>query len=357
MWCLRVTREPPPPVEGADWEKFLKLAESHGVRPLVHQALAEASPPELTQFFRANAIRNLYLTAELLRLLRLLDAHAIRAVPLKGPALAQSLYGDLALREFGDLDVLVQEPDLRKATELLEAQGYHLDAALDPRGEAAHIRNDQDFPFHHPAKGILIELHWRFTPRWFAFPISPAQVWLRLQPIPLAGREVPSLCPEHLFLFLAAHGAKHRWCALKWLCDLAQLIHRHPRLDWDWIVDQARRAHATRVLLLAVHLAAQLGAPVPPELHGRARRDPKVQALAADIWRDIENPAGLDELGLFLWGLKVQDRWRDRSLRCLLILTRPTAADQAFLPLPRSLSFLHILTHPIRILSQRILRR
>jgi len=250
-------------------------------------------PPELTQFFRANAIKNLYLTAELLRILRLLDAQGIRAVPLKGPALAQSLYGDLALREFCDLDVLVQETDLRKARELLEAQGYHLDASLDPRGEAAHIRNEQDYPFRHPAKGILIELHWRFAPRWFAFPLAPSQVWPRLQPMHLAGREVPSFCPEHLFLFLAAHGAKHRWCALKWLCDLAQLIHRHPRLDWEWIVDQARRSHAVRVLLLGIHLAAQLGAPVPPELKERAQRDPKVQALAAGVWRDIENPASL----------------------------------------------------------------
>ncbi len=87
MWCLRVNREGPPPVEGVDWQQFLKLAESHGVRPLVHQALAEASPPELTQFFRANAIHTLYLTAELLRILRLLDAQGIRAAPLKGPAL------------------------------------------------------------------------------------------------------------------------------------------------------------------------------------------------------------------------------------------------------------------------------
>jgi hypothetical protein len=335
---------------------FLRLAEHHGVRPLVRQALAETAPPELTQFFRANAIRNLYLTAELLRLLRLLDAQGIRAVPLKGPALAQSLYGDLALREFGDLDVLVQETDLRKARDLLEAQGYHLDFALDPRDEAAYVRDGQHYLLLHPAKGIVIELHWRFAPRWFAFPLSPSQVWPRLQPIPLAGREVPSLCPEHLFLFLAAHGAKHRWCALKWLCDLVQLIHRHPRLDWEWLVDQARRSHAMRVLLLAIHLAAQLGAAVPPELRERARRDATVQALAADVWRDIENPLGPEDLGGFLWDLRAQERWRDRLLRCLLVLTIPTATDQAFLPLPRSLSFLYAVVRPIRILWQRLLR-
>ena len=152
-------------------------------------------PPELTQFFRAHAIDTLYLTAELLRILRLLDAQGIRAVPLKGPALAQSLYGDLALREFCDLDLLVQETDLPKARHLRETQGYHLTFPLDPRDEAAYIRDEQDYQLRHPAKGILIELHWRFTPRWFAFPLAPAQVWPRLQPMRLAGREVPSLRP------------------------------------------------------------------------------------------------------------------------------------------------------------------
>ena len=354
--CLRPRPAPaaPPPL---DWPAFLRLAEHHGVRPLVHQALAETAPPELTQFFRANAINSLYLTAELLRILRLLDAQGIRAVPFKGPALAQSLYGDLALREFGDLDLLVQETDLRKARELLETQGYHLDFPLDSRDEAAHIRNGQHYHLLHPAKGIVIELHWRFAPRWFAFPLSPSQVWPRLQPMHLAGRQVPSFCPEHLFLFLAAHGAKHRWCALKWLCDLARLIHQHSRLDWEWLVDQARRTHAMRVLLLGIHLAAELGAAVPPELKERARRDAKVQALAAGVWRNVQNPGGLDVLGACLWDLKAQERLRDRLLYCLVVLTRPTVTDQAFLPLPRSLSFLHALTRPIRILWQRILRR
>lgn len=353
--CLRpgqISVSPP-----LDWPAFLRLAENHGVRPLVHQALAETAPPELTRFFRANAIKSLYLTAELLRILRHLDAQGIRAVPLKGPALAQSLYGDLALREFSDLDLLVQETDLRKARVLLEAQGYHLDFPLDPRDEAAYVRNGQHYHLLHPAKGIVIELHWRFAPRWFAFPLSPSQVWPRLQPMHLAGREVPSFCPEHLFLFLAAHGAKHRWCALKWLCDLAQLIHQHPRLDWEWLVDQARRSHAMRVLLLGIHLAAELGAAVPPELKERAQRDAKVQALAAGVWRNVRNPLGPEDLGGFFWDLRAQERWRDRLLRCLLVLTIPTVTDQAFLPLPRSLSFLHTLTRPVRILWQRILRR
>ena len=197
--CLR-PRHPGTPASSPaspplDWPAFLRLAEYHGVRPLVHQALAETAPPELTQFFRAHTINTLVLTAELLRILRLLDAQGIRAVPFKGPALAQSLYGDLALREFCDLDLLVRETDLRNARELLEAQGYRLDFALDPRDEAAYIRDEQDYQLRHPAKGILIELHWRFTPRWFAFPLAPAQVWPRLQPMRLAGREVPSLRP------------------------------------------------------------------------------------------------------------------------------------------------------------------
>ena len=75
---------------------------------------------------------------------------------------------------------------------------------------------------------------------------------------------------------------------------------------------------------------------------------------------------GNSKIGLFLTirrrrrtALKIQRLTGGALLRVPkpLILTRPTAADQAFLPLPRSLSFLHTLTHPIRILWQRILKR
>ena len=52
---------------------------------------------QLRDAFYANAAHNTLLARELLKLLRLLETHGIPALPFKGPVLAVSVYGSLAL--------------------------------------------------------------------------------------------------------------------------------------------------------------------------------------------------------------------------------------------------------------------
>ena len=99
-----------------DWDKLLELAGWHGAMPLLYVTFKRVAPeqipaPVLNQLqaqYHANDMRNIILTRELLRLLQLLAAHGIEAVPYKGPALALTLYNNLALRQFTDLDILVR---------------------------------------------------------------------------------------------------------------------------------------------------------------------------------------------------------------------------------------------------------
>ena len=112
-----------------DWDALVRLARPHGMLPLVADALGEAgvAPPAvraaLERALRDNLRRNVFLTAELFKLLALLEARGVPAVPYKGPALAALLYGNVGLRQFGDLDVLVRARDLGRAKELLLASG------------------------------------------------------------------------------------------------------------------------------------------------------------------------------------------------------------------------------------------
>ena len=93
--------------EDVDWQAFLQLATSHGVRPLVYEtlhatcweALPESVQRELTHFYSANSAKNRFLAGELLRILQLFEDENILAVPFKGPVLAAVLYDNLALRE------------------------------------------------------------------------------------------------------------------------------------------------------------------------------------------------------------------------------------------------------------------
>ena len=88
------------------WPLILERAYSQQVYPLLYRNLRELGfrgvsekvQTELKGLFLANALRNQLLAEELARLLGLLGEAGIRVVPLKGVALAQSLYGDAAAR-------------------------------------------------------------------------------------------------------------------------------------------------------------------------------------------------------------------------------------------------------------------
>ena len=98
-----------------DWFKAIDLASGHRLSAILScqvQQHAAARVPEtirlcLIERFRAQTIRNFELTRELLEVLSVLEKSGVGALAFKGPVLAQQLYGDLSLREFLDLDILV----------------------------------------------------------------------------------------------------------------------------------------------------------------------------------------------------------------------------------------------------------
>src|SRR5574337_617243 len=92
--------------EELSWSVILQQAQAHDVFPLLYRNLLTPGCPgvpaevraTLDRLYKTNAIRNLLLARELARLLQAFSAASIPVVPLKGVALAESLYGDPALR-------------------------------------------------------------------------------------------------------------------------------------------------------------------------------------------------------------------------------------------------------------------
>src|SRR5258708_4194656 len=109
-----------------NWERVLHLAEINKLVPLLHYHLhairPDAVPIAILSGLRDRALAiatsNLQRTGELLRSLSLLESHGISAIPMKGPALAASAYGNLGLRHYNDLDILVRERDVIEARDL-----------------------------------------------------------------------------------------------------------------------------------------------------------------------------------------------------------------------------------------------
>src|SRR3989454_2276525 len=164
---------------------------------------------ELRSEGRWIARRNLRLTGELLSVLDLFEAQGIPAVPLKGPLLALLAYGNLALREFGDLDILVRRADVERAKRLLLSHGYRPELFVEAAHEAALLACGYHYPLRRD-DGLAVELHWSLAPREFPYPLDAEEVWTRLRPVRLGGRTLYTLGSEDLLLFLCAHGGE-RW--------------------------------------------------------------------------------------------------------------------------------------------------
>jgi hypothetical protein len=363
-------------LENMDWEYVLQTARRHGVAPLLYWHLDAVSPevvPEdvfdrLRDHFRANNLRNLFLTGELLRILKAFEAYGILAVPYKGPALAASAYGNLALREFHDLDVLVHRHDVPKAKEVLASMGYRALYQLTGAREAAFLLSQCEHPFVRDDGKCSVELHWEVIESHF-FPLDTERLWDRLDQIPLGGDTVLNLSPEDMLLILCVHGTKHAWERLGWICDVAELIRVHQDIGWERVTKQASVPGGERMLLLGLFLARDLlGADLPEEVSRRVQADPTLKALARRIlerlfWETGDSSGflmGYEAPALHTLHLEVRERLRDKIRYCVRKAITMRGEDLELLPLPKFLFPFYFVIRPIRLASKygrRVLKR
>jgi hypothetical protein len=382
--------------EDVDWTYLLRTARRHGVMPLLWRSLQATCPEAVPQatlaqlrgHFHANARRNALLTKRLLTLVDLLEAHDIPVIPLKGPVLAASIYGNLALRQFGDLDILVHEQDVPRARDLLRSLGYQPRSQQSSTQETAALQVRFHSQFADPDRKVLVELHWRLIDWQFPFPFDLDRLWERFESVSLAGTVVRSFPPEDLLLFLCVHGSKpgHRWGQLGQICDVAELVRAHQGLDWGQVVAQAGRFGSERRLLLGLLLARDLlGTALPEKVRLRIQSDPWVPSLTAQVceWLFREDEGRDGGLKRYLFDLNALERRQDRVRFCLRSATTSTAVKWALrspigllrlpysyldrtqsrngwiwpLPLFALLSFLYHLLLPIRSVARHGLSR
>jgi Uncharacterised nucleotidyltransferase len=366
---------------GIDWGHLIELAEAHRVVPLLYWGLKIACPdavPEITSgrlrdAFHASAGHNLFLADELLTIIALLERHGICAVPFKGPVLAASAYGDLSLRQFGDLDVVIHERDIPEAGVLLESRGYRPMESWVQTGwgqNATRLRTRVEYNRSFAARdgGCVVELHWAFAEPYNAFHPEKGPLWEHLRWVDLAGARVRTFAPEDSLLILCVHGARHRWNRLAWICDIAELCHAQPALDWRRALEEAQRLRVERILFLGLRLARDLlGIDLPGPVLRPIAADRAVESLAnhacerlfcepGRLHGILERPFTTDGISLesARFQFRVRDRLRDRlryvSYLVQLALT-PTREDRELLPLPTPLASLAYLVRPIRLIG------
>lgn len=352
---------------GLRWPQLLAMSNRHGMHPFLYRHLADVCPEQLSREAHAELWsrherllrRNQAQAEELQRLLRALQEAGIDAIPYKGPVLAMQLHGDLSLREFGDLDILLPRERVLAAKQSLLALGYE---AAYPIGEAAE-RYMLDAPSHYHfvlSRGdsaYVVELHWRTDPD---FPAEESELpgWWQQRPREqLINITHPTFHRRELFLLLCLHGSKHHWSSLRWLADAAELALSLDEDDWRWTLARSRRLRATRRYTLGLLLLRRMfGRALPPfvetELSTAAAMSAEADRLQAELLS--ENSVSPGAFALLQRDFRLLDTPAQRFRFVLRTLLGPSMAELTRWRLPRPLYFLYAPLRLARLLTKRL---
>ena len=328
-----------------DWEAVLRLADDHGTSSLLYQNLSRLGdevPSDVLALLRERYERNVHktlvLAGELIRILDSMDALGVEAVPYKGIVLSEVYYGDMAMRQSGDMDLFIRGRDLGRIKSAVCELGYAPRVPIREEAEEDYIASGYECTFDSSLGRNLLELQWALQPRFYAVDYDMDGLLARAVNVTVAGRGVKTPSPEDLLLVLSVHAAKHVWARLIWLCDIAQILKRE-NLNWDWVEGQARELGIERILRVTLLLTRDLlGATIPAAMV-EAMRDQVAcgfaDEIAAGMARGVTHD--VEQVSYFRLMMRLRERRADR-LRFLARLTfTPGPGEWEAVRLPRVL--------------------
>ena len=340
-----------------DWAALLSAAADHGVAPLVCKRLEDLAGDSLPviwrehfrQEFARNTRRNLFLAAELFRVLATLERCCVQAIPFKGPVLAAQAYGDIALRQFADLDVVLPHSEIIEAHRVLESLGFR------PENSGCAMAEGPvpgQYAYRNESREALVELHTEKTMRYLPVPLGWEAVRSRFETVSVGGQQLRTFSLEDTLLLLCVHGTKHFWSRLGWICDIAELVQSPRGVDWLRSENLARHMRCRRMWLLGLALANKiLEAPLPELVLQQIRSDPSVAALSRQVQAQFLNSeeSNFGAAQRLYFRVISQDTFAEGLRQLSVVATRPTEEDWHAHGLPRWAAPLYAVLRPWRI--------
>lgn len=260
---------------GDDWERIIDASDQHGISSLMHRNLA-ASPAVLPQKIRTTLHMRYLRTAEqnlrryhlVSGIIKAADLAGIALIPLKGIYLALRVYGNIALREMSDVDILVRHHHIDIFGDILLDNGFvPLHAEKEPFMKTGH-----HLRYSHVQNGLVVEVHWDLMDPEDAITVDIGALWERSLPMNDERPSPRELSAEDLLLYLSVHLANHTFClGLRGVYDIAEtLVLFRNRIDWDALLELSRRWKADRALYINLCLVKELLAvALPPDTLAR----------------------------------------------------------------------------------------
>ena len=221
-------------------ERLCESAARHGMLGHLHHVMrgdpsatydAELSV-RVAELYRTWAERSLRQSAHLLQILAAMDARGVAALTVKGPTWAELLYGDVTLRNWVDLDLVVAHHQAAAARDVLIGLGLE-----DGQVFAEHLldrerHTEGEVSMHSADKDLLVDIHWQVGVGYSGGALTGERLLAAAETRQLLGRPVRVPSATDTVLLMAVHGARHRWANVEDLLGLAVTTSRTPESAW-----------------------------------------------------------------------------------------------------------------------------
>jgi hypothetical protein len=302
-----------------NWEAVLARMGGERVTPLIHRTVRglDVLPAPIEQAaqqgYRFTSLRNLVLLHALVECTEKLTASQVPAIVLKGAALAEIIYGNIALRPMGDVDLLVHPQHVATVRSILEGLGYTQDRAETHPGVLTEHENELSFS-RVGRTSANMDIHWSlFDSPYYQSRIAMDWFWETARPVHIAKTPTLMLGPEAQVIHLCGHlGLHHQAEGLLWWHDIAEvLVHYRDELDWDVLLARTRAFNLVLpVRTVLTRLVEVWHAPVPGSVLA-ALQDHEVSAEEDRVFAGLsasERPAGKR----FWTDVSTMPGWRQR---------------------------------------------
>lgn len=240
-------------------KRFIHITQENGVSGLIYTNITKENlflsrlKKELHQYYNQTAYKNMQLLRDTLEILKVLYAHGISVIPLKGTVASDLIFNDLGVYPSGDIDILVHPDQLTRAKKIICEECRYT--------ETAGIDEDDLLATHYHlnlSNGInLLEVHWNLVKRYYEIP---ADFWWReTKTTTWNNIELIELSPEKYILYLVFRLFDHCFYPLRFFVIIAGLIGKNESIiDWDKLIVYAKQYKMKKLLFFSLRLLHEM---------------------------------------------------------------------------------------------------
>lgn len=302
--------------------------------------------------------QNMLMTSELISVIKLLEENDIRAISFKGPILSQMAYEDITLRQYVDLDILVDEKDLEKSKKILIKNNYSPLYLLDNYQEKILKNVVHDISFINKNNHINVELHWTLSSGEFFIDLEYLNYFNDIDTYKLQNKKINIFSNEKMFIYLCIHGYKHLWERIEWLVDIEFLIEKN-LIDIKEVLSLSEKIDANRIIHSTLIIIEKLfDNNEVKKITVNLKSDKKLLSMTNLLlekicieYSSIKENAHSKQISKIQWYMLKTTKSRSKYIRSLF---QPTEKDYSLVKLPKSASFLYYLVRIFNIIFRII---